>query len=49
MHGHNEMVIRGGFHIGYDSTFNNPFANIAQSTPTVNFAELQSCDPVHSI
>ncbi len=42
--GRNEMVIRGGFHIGYDSTFNNPFANIAQSTPTVNLAELRTCD-----
>ena len=42
--GRNQMVIRGGFHIGYDATFNNPFANIAQSTPTVNFAALQSCN-----
>ena len=38
------MVIRGGFHIGYDATFNNPFANIAQSTPTVNLAAIQSCN-----
>lgn len=41
--GQNATVIRGGFHIGYDSTFNNPFANIAQSTPTVNLAVLQTC------
>jgi len=44
IHGKSSMVVRGGFHIGYDATFNNPFANIAQSTPTVNFASLQSCD-----
>ena len=44
MHGRSETVIRGGFHIGFDSTFNNPFANIAQSTPTVNFATLRHCD-----
>jgi Carboxypeptidase regulatory-like domain/TonB dependent receptor/TonB-dependent Receptor Plug Domain len=43
-HGQNSTVVRGGFHIGYDATFNNPFANIAQSTPMVNFATLQSCD-----
>lgn len=42
--GQNSMVVRGGFHIGYDATFNNPFANIAQSTPAVNFASLQSCN-----
>jgi Carboxypeptidase regulatory-like domain/TonB-dependent Receptor Plug Domain len=41
--GKSNMVIRGGFHIGYDATFNNPFANIAQSTPMVNFASLQTC------
>jgi Carboxypeptidase regulatory-like domain/TonB-dependent Receptor Plug Domain len=44
IHGKSETVIRGGFHIGFDSTFNNPFANIAQSTPVVNFANLQSCN-----
>ncbi|HEY3706702.1 MAG TPA: TonB-dependent receptor [Terracidiphilus sp.] len=43
-HGHSSTIIRGGFHIGYDATFNNPFANIAQSTPMVNFAELQQCN-----
>lgn len=42
-HGRSDTVIRGGFHIGYDSTFNNPFANQAQSTPMVNFANLASC------
>jgi hypothetical protein len=42
-HGRSETVVRGGFHIGYDSTFNNPFSNIAQSTPTVNSVDLQSC------
>jgi outer membrane receptor protein involved in Fe transport len=41
--GTGNTVIRAGFHIGYDSTFNNPFSNIAQSTPTVNFATLPSC------
>ena len=41
--GQNELVVRGGFHIGYDATFNNPFANIAQGTPMINFASLQSC------
>jgi hypothetical protein len=41
--GQNATVVRGGFHIGYDSTFNNPFANIAQSTPMVNLATLQTC------
>ena len=44
LHGQNETVVRGGFHIGYDSTFNNPFANIAQSTPMVNYATLQTCN-----
>lgn len=39
-----ETIVRGGFHIGYDATFNNPFSNIAQSTPTVNSANLSSCD-----
>ena len=38
-----DTVVRGGFHIGYDATFNNPFSNIAQSTPAVNFANLQTC------
>lgn len=42
--GHSDTVVRGGFHIGYDSTFNNPFANIAESTPMVNFASLASCN-----
>jgi hypothetical protein len=42
--GHSKMVVRGGFHIGYDATFNNPFSNIAQSTPMVNFAVLQQCN-----
>lgn len=42
--GRSSTVIRGGFHIGYDATFNNPFANIAQSTPMVNFAVLQQCN-----
>lgn len=42
-HGNSSMVLRGGFHIGYDATFNNPFSNIAQSTPMVNFAILQQC------
>jgi outer membrane receptor protein involved in Fe transport len=42
--GQNSTVVRGGFHIGYDATFNNPFANIAQTTPMVNFAALQSCN-----
>ncbi len=42
-HGRSETVVRGGFHIGYDATFNNPFSNIAQSTPTVNSVDLQSC------
>jgi Carboxypeptidase regulatory-like domain len=36
-------VIRGGFRIGYDPTFNNPFSNIAQSTPVVNSATLSTC------
>ena len=44
VHGQNELVVRGGFHIGYDATFNNPFANIAQGTPTVNFAAIQTCN-----
>ena len=44
VHGQNELVVRGGFHIGYDATFNNPFANIAQGTPMVNFASLQTCN-----
>ena len=44
IHGQNSLVVRGGFHIGYDATFNNPFANIAQSTPTVNFASLLACN-----
>jgi hypothetical protein len=43
IHGQNSVVVRGGFHIGYDATFNNPFANIAQSTPAVNFASLLTC------
>ena len=43
VHGRNETVLRGGFHIGYDSTFNNPFSNIAQSTPTVNSVDLATC------
>ncbi|MFZ1013847.1 MAG: carboxypeptidase regulatory-like domain-containing protein, partial [Terracidiphilus sp.] len=42
-HSRSDTVIRGGFHIGYDATFNNPFSNIAQSTPAVNFANLQTC------
>jgi hypothetical protein len=44
LHGRSDLVVRGGFHIGYDATFNNPFSNIAQSTPTVNLASLQTCD-----
>jgi hypothetical protein len=44
IHGRTGTVIRGGFHIGYDATFNNPFSNIAQTTPMVNFANLLSCD-----
>ncbi|HKD61353.1 MAG TPA: carboxypeptidase regulatory-like domain-containing protein [Terracidiphilus sp.] len=44
IHGHSSTVLRGGFHIGYDATFNNPFSNIAQSTPMVNFANLQTCN-----
>jgi hypothetical protein len=44
IHGKSETVVRGGFHIGFDATFNNPFANIAQSTPVVNFANLQTCN-----
>lgn len=36
-------VVRGGFRIGFDPTFNNPFSNIAQSTPVVNSATLQTC------
>lgn len=43
INGRSATVIRGGFHIGFDATFNNPFANIAQSTPMVNFASLQTC------
>ncbi len=39
----NSIVIRGGFHLGFDSSFNNPFANIAQSTPMVNYVDLQTC------
>jgi hypothetical protein len=42
--GRNATVVRGGFHIAYDATFNNPYANIAQTTPMVNFATLQTCD-----
>jgi hypothetical protein len=42
-HGQSQTVVRGGFHLGFDATFNNPFANIAQSTPMVNFADLQTC------
>jgi hypothetical protein len=42
--GRNQTVVRGGFHIGYDSTFNNPFSNIAQTTPTVNAVQLQTCN-----
>jgi hypothetical protein len=36
-------VVRGGFRIGYDPTFNNPFVNIGESTPVVNGATLQTC------
>ena len=42
--GKSNLVVRGGFHIGYDATFNNPFANIAQSAPMVNFANLETCN-----
>ena len=40
---HGDTVIRGGFRIGFDPTFNNPFSNIAQSTPVVNSATLSTC------
>jgi hypothetical protein len=42
-HGHGNTVVRGGVRIGYDPTFNNPFSNIAQSTPVVNSATLTHC------
>jgi hypothetical protein len=44
LHGQGNTVVRGGFRIGFDPTFNNPFSNIAQSTPVVNAATLQTCD-----
>jgi hypothetical protein len=41
--GQGNTVVRGGFRTGFDPTFNNPFVNIAQSTPVVNAATLQTC------
>jgi len=43
LRGQGNTVVRGGFRIGFDPTFNNPFVNIAQSTPVVNAATLQAC------
>ena len=43
LHGQGNTVVRGGFRIGFDPTFNNPFSNIAQTTPVVNSATLQTC------
>jgi outer membrane receptor protein involved in Fe transport len=43
LRGQGNTVVRGGFRIGFDPTFNNPFVNIAQSTPVVNAATLQTC------
>jgi hypothetical protein len=43
LRGQGNTVVRGGFRIGYDPTFNNPFVNIGQSTPVVNSATLQTC------
>ena len=41
--GKQNTVIRGGFRISYDPTFNNPFANIAENAPVVNSVTLQTC------
>jgi Carboxypeptidase regulatory-like domain/TonB dependent receptor/TonB-dependent Receptor Plug Domain len=43
LHRQGNTVVRGGFRIGFDPTFNNPFVNIAGSTPVVNSATLQTC------
>ena len=42
--GKSQTIVRGGFRLAFDSTFNNPFANIAQSTPMLNLANLLSCN-----
>ncbi|MGZ4788579.1 MAG: TonB-dependent receptor domain-containing protein [Terriglobales bacterium] len=40
--GQGKTVIRGGFRIGYDPSFNNLFTNVYSSAPTVNSATCQA-------
>lgn len=41
--GQDRTVIRGGFRVAYDPEFYNIFSNVANSTPTVNLAQVTSC------